>query len=169
MMDGGRRGFFEFRGRIFDRKRKFDGTFGLFDGKNGEILSFQFGDGFIGSLEIAPRDGILGSEGGFVDFVVGRRGGDAAEIDRLHAKSVACAENAADIVERAHIVEHDHERQFFGLAELINRQPVHFKDVQFAHCSTFSIAIVRIRFTIDNRPLERVGERCSWSPIRSMK
>ena len=91
----------------------------MFDGIDGEILSFQFGDGFVGSLEMAPRDGILGSEGGFVNLVVGRCGGDAAE--SLHAESVASAENASDIVERANIVEHDHERQFFGLAELIDR------------------------------------------------
>ena len=140
MMDGGRRGFFGFRGKIFVRKGEFDGTFSLFDGIDREPLLFQFGDGFVGSLEISPSDGILGSESRFVDFVVGWGGGDAAEIDGLHAKGVARAENASDIMQRAHIVEHDHERQFLGLAELIDRQPVHFKNVQFAHFSVFSSA-----------------------------
>lgn len=126
------------------------GTVALLYGKYLIALLMERLEGIESGREILPIHAILRSEGCLVDFLLclqrafpcglqgGRvsdmslidgiwRGGYATEIDAFHAESVACAEYAAHIIERADIIEHHYERQFLRFLELLHREAVHFQ------------------------------------------
>lgn len=81
--------------------------------------------GFGGRLEVSPAHAVLCAKGGLVDFGGWRRSTYAAKINGRYAESVRRTEHTPHIVHRAHIVEHHHEGQLVGLAELIDGEPLH--------------------------------------------
>ena len=101
------------------------GTMSLFDGEDFIALRLQGLKSLKSRRVIVPGDAVLSTQGGLVDLSAGRRRGDAAEIDSLNAEGIARAEDTAHVVHRPHIVEHHHQRQFLGLAELLHREALH--------------------------------------------
>ena len=81
--------------------------------------------GVFGTAEVAPVYTLLATQCGLVYLVVGRTGGDAAEVDSLNTEGIATAEDGTHIVKRADIVEDHHNGQFVGLFELLDREAVH--------------------------------------------
>ena len=75
--------------------------------------------------EITPTDAVLGSQGRLVNLCHRRRRGDAAQTDTLDTKGIASTKHAANVVHRAHIVEHHHQRQLLRLTELFHREALH--------------------------------------------
>ena len=103
------------------------GTMSLFDGEDFIALRLQGLNSLKSRRVIMPGDAILSSQG----VSAGRRRGDAAEIDSLNAEGIARAEDTAHVVHRPHIVEHHHQRQFLGLAELLHRETLHLYRTKF--------------------------------------
>ena len=77
-------------------------------------------------LEILPFHAFLGPERRLVDFTVGRGGRYAAEAYLGDAESVARAEHRADVVQAAHVVQHDHHGQFLRLPVFFRAEAVQF-------------------------------------------
>ena len=74
-------------------------------------------DGVEGVGEVLPTNGVLSPKCRLVNLGGGRGGGDAAHIDCLKGKGIGTAEDAADIVEGTHIVQHDHKGRLLHLPE----------------------------------------------------
>ena len=85
-------------------------TFHLFDGIDTVAFGFQLPTGGFGGVEIAPFYGLIGSQGGLVDFTVGRAGGDTAQKQLSNTKSVGGAEESAHVAQRTDVVEHYNNR-----------------------------------------------------------
>ena len=81
--------------------------------------------GVFGTAEVAPVYTLLATQCGLVYLVVGRTGGDAAELNSLNTEGIATAEDGTHIVKGADIVEDHHNGQFVGLFELLDREAVH--------------------------------------------
>ena len=101
------------------------GVLHLLDAPHEEAHVVQGTHGVLGVLEVTPVDTVLAAERRLMNLSVGRAGGDAAEVDTLHAEGVATTEDTTHIVERPHIIEHDNERQLVGFLKLLHRQTVH--------------------------------------------
>ena len=106
--------------------REGNAAFGLLDGVEGVAFGAEMVEGVKGVGEMLPRNGFLGTEGGFVDFAVGRGGGNAAEVEGLEAEGVGGAEDGADVVKAADVVEHENNGGFGGLAVLFGGEAVKF-------------------------------------------
>ena len=75
-----------------------DAALGLLDGIEGVALGAEMAEGVEGVGKMLPGNGLLSTEGGFVDFAVGWGGGNAAEVEGLEAEGVGGAEDGADVV-----------------------------------------------------------------------
>ena len=58
-----------------------------------------------------PRHGLFRAQRRFGDGILGRAAGDAAEEEFLDAGSVGGAEEGADVVQAADVVQQDRDRQ----------------------------------------------------------
>ena len=96
---------------------EFVGVLHLFHGEDDIALAAQARDGIEGVGEVLPTNGILSPKCRLVNLGGGRGGGDAAHIDCLKGKGIGTAEDAADIVEGTHIVQHDHKGRLLHLPE----------------------------------------------------
>ena len=101
------------------------GAMSLFDGEDFIALGFQGIDGLKSRRIIMPGDAVFSPQGGLVNLCAGRRRGDATEIDSLNEKGIRSAEDAAHVMHGAYIIKNDHQRQFLGLTELLNRKTLH--------------------------------------------
>ena len=79
----------------------------------------QLADGVHDAVVVCPRHGVLGSQGGLVDFRFGRDCCDTAQADALDEERVGGAEHTAHIHLAAHIVEHDSDGQLGVMAILL--------------------------------------------------
>ena len=96
---------------------EFVGVLHLFHGEDDIALAAQARDGVEGVGEVLPMDGVLSPKCRLVNLGGGRGGGDATHIDCLKGKGIGTAEDAADIVEGTHIVQHDHKGRLLHLPE----------------------------------------------------
>jgi len=85
-------------------------VFDLFDGVNAVSEGMEVADHIGGVCGIFPGDHFFGVEGGFMDFLVGRGGGNSAEPDFFDHKGVGRTENGSRIVAAPDIVEDDGHR-----------------------------------------------------------
>ena len=103
-------------GELLERQALVD----LLDGVNLVAFGFQLGETVGGVLIVLPSDRVFGTQCRLVDVAMGRCGSDAAETDAVDTKSVAGAEDGADVVEAANIVEHHNQGQLVGSLELFD-------------------------------------------------
>ena len=93
----------------------------LFDGYGEVALLPERFDGIEGRFKIAPADCVFGTQRSFVDFVVGRGGGNATQVYGLEAKSIGRAEHTAYVMETAYVVENGDDAMFGGRFKLFWR------------------------------------------------
>src|SRR5947209_5728543 len=84
-------------------------------------------------LKVFPAHRFLGAKRGLFDFLVGRIGGIAADIDRLQQKSISGTENAAYVIGAPYIFKDGNDGDLSGLPEFFHRFPVQFVHRQFSH------------------------------------
>ena len=101
------------------------GTMSLFDGEDFIAQGFQGFNSLKSRRIIMPCDAVFSPQSGLVDLCAGRRRGNATEINCLNEKGIRSAEDAAHVMHGAYIIKNDHQRQFFGLTELLNRKTLH--------------------------------------------
>ena len=101
------------------------GAVSLFDGEDFITLRLQGLDSLKSRRVIMPDDAVFSPQSGLVDLCAGRRRGNATEINCLNEKGIRSAEDAAHVMHGAYIIKNDHQRQFFGLTELLNRKTLH--------------------------------------------
>ena len=65
-------------------------------------------------LEILPLDNILGTKGSLMNLGTWRRCCYTAQHNALQAEGIAGAKHRAHIMQAAHIVEHNNQREFLG-------------------------------------------------------
>ena len=107
------------------------GIAALLDGHHFIALTPESIDGFEGIGKVPPRHGIFSPEGGFVNFGMRRRSGDAAEPNGFQTEGIGRAQHAPYVVEAAHVVEHHDEREFRGFLKGRHIEPPHFFDIEF--------------------------------------
>lgn len=93
----------------------------LFNGYGQVVLRSERIDGVEGAVKIAPADCVFGTQRSFVDFVVGRGGGNATQVYGLEAKSIGRAEHTAYVMETAYVVENGDDAMFGGRFKLFGR------------------------------------------------
>lgn len=96
---------------------EFVGVLHLFHSEDDIALAAQARDGIEGVGEVLPTNGVLSPKCRLVNLGGGRGGGDAAHINCLKGKGIGTAEDAADVVEGAHVVQYDNEGCFLQTAE----------------------------------------------------
>ena len=74
---------------------------------------------------IRPLDGLFGAESGLMNLLIRRAATDTAEHDPFYSHCVRRAKDSTYVMLAAHIIEHDHERQFVCLAVLIDIHATH--------------------------------------------
>ena len=94
-----------FRRGTFSR-RQFNRVLRLLDGDDGVAVGAEGSDSVEGIGVVLPRHHLLGPERGLVNFGRRRKGADAAEGYAVDMEGVGAAENAADVIGAAHIVQH---------------------------------------------------------------
>ena len=82
---------------------------------------------------IAPRHGQLRSQRRFVNLARRGRRRDAAQGDAFHRKGIARAEKGADVLRRAHVVEHHRDGHFGPGGIFLGRRTAQFFVRDFAH------------------------------------
>lgn len=94
------------RGYTPDRSIQLYRIFRLFDCDYRVAFCLKGSYSFEGVREVSPRNGLFGSEGGFMDF--GRRGhgADSAEVNPAGAERIGAAESASHVVCAAYVVEY---------------------------------------------------------------
>src|SRR5690554_4072 len=93
----------------------------LFNGYGEVALLPERIDGVEGAVKIAPADCVFGAQRSFVDFVVGRGGGNATQVYGLEAESIGRAEHTAYVMETAYVIENGDDAMFGGRFKLFWR------------------------------------------------
>ena len=112
---------------------KLDAPFDLFEAAKGVAFALQVLYTLFRSLEITPRDRIFRAECCLVDFGRGRTGADAAQSQSFDGKGVARAEDRADVVEAADVVEYDGQCHFGLTAKVFYVDAVEVADAFLFH------------------------------------
>lgn len=112
---------------------KLDAPFYLFEAAECVAFALQVLYALFRSLEITPRDRIFCAERCFVDFRRWRTGADAAQSQSFDGKGVASAEDRADVVEAADVVEYDGQCHFGLTAKVFYVDAVEVADAFLFH------------------------------------
>ena len=112
---------------------EFDTVVNLLYGKDFVALLLELADTVGSFLKVLPVYAVFGTEGGFVDVAMRRGGADAAEADLLDTKCIGSAEDRANVVLTADVVQYDGEGQFLCLFEFLNRDAVQFLHAKLFH------------------------------------
>ncbi len=107
-------------------------AFGLLHGKHRETSGFERNHRIESVGKMPPRHGKFRPKSRFVNLGIGRRGSDTTQQHLLDTVGIGRAKNRPNIVQTAHIVEHNNERQFIRRRKLLGRQPPNLLCLQFA-------------------------------------
>ena len=110
-----------------------DAVFHLFHREDFITGRAQFGHGLFCFFKIFPLNGFFGIERCFMDFAVGRRGGNATQVDFFDEQRIGCAKNRTDVVATPDVIENNHQWNFFSLKIFTGRKPVEFTVSEFSH------------------------------------
>ena len=107
-------------------------VFYLFHGENSVSLGFQFLYSIYCLFEILPIHAFLGSESCFMNFPMGWSRRDTAKVYFGKPEGIGGAKHGTDIVQTTHVVQHDHEREFFRFFVFFRGEAIQFFIKEFA-------------------------------------
>ena len=79
-----------------------------------------------GFLEILPIHAFFSSEGCFMYFPVGWCCRDTTKIYLGKPESIGRAKHGTNVIQAAHVIQYDHEREFFSVFILFRGESVQF-------------------------------------------